>query len=516
VNILQVEQYWTSLRSLVTERAKAMQRSAFAAVVREAGDLAYAIFDATGRMVAQADTGTPGHVNCLEACARSLIDIFSGEIYDGDVLVTNDPWLGAGHYFDITILAPIFRAGRIIAYIGSTNHHADIGGLGMSSAALDVHQEGLCIPPAKLVERGVPNKSLYDIIRANVRVPDMVIGDLAAQISSALAGGIAINEMCDRYGLNDIDELSSEIIRRSEDAMRTAIRACPAGSWESRCEFELAPEKTICLALKLTIDNVRGEVLLDFDGSSAQLDFGVNVVENYARAYATFAVRSCLTPELPNNSGSLLPIKFSAPERSIINCKYPAPVAARHVVGMYIPMPILQALFHAVPDRVLANGPGCPSTAVLSGEDANGKRYDIFFTIAGGMGARQGRAGMNATNYPTGVRSTSIEMLEREAPVVFLRKELRPGSGGNGRQRGGDGQRVDFRIRGGNPWRLSAQCGALFNPPLGLDDGKSGELGSFSINGMQVLPAQQQLMAGDDIVRIETAGGGGYGNPAPA
>ncbi|QUT07256.1 hydantoinase B/oxoprolinase family protein [Sphingobium phenoxybenzoativorans] len=508
---LELEQYWTNLRSLVSERAKVMQRSAFAAVVREAGDLAYAVFDAEGNMVAQAETGTPGHVNCLEACGKFLIEKFAGNIAEGDVLITNDPWLGAGHYFDITILAPVFRNGKIIAYLGSTNHHADIGGLGMSSMAIDVHQEGLSIPPMKLVEAGEPNAVLYDIIRSNVRVPDVVVGDLAAQISSALSGGVAINEMCDRHGLDDIEELSSEIIQRSEDAMRAAIRGCPAGTWASRCEFELTADTSIHLDLRLTIDNERGEVNLDFTGSSDQLNIGVNVVENYARAYATFAVRSCLAAELPNNTGSLRPIKFSAPAGSIINCTYPAPVASRHVVGMYVPMPILDALFNAVPDRVLANGPGCPSTAVVSGLDDAGKHYNIFFTVAGGMGARRLKPGMDATNYPTGVRSTPVEMLEREAPIVFIKKELRRGSGGTGRQHGGDGQVVEFRVRSDKEWLLSAQCTALHNPPNGMDGGDPGELSRFLINGKTAVPQFQQRMSRTDTVRIETAGGAGFG-----
>ena len=332
---IEVELMWSTLRSVVTERAKAMQRTAFSPVVRDAGDLAYAVFDSRGRIVAQADTGTPGHINCLAFTGHYLAQLFEGRLRSGDVLITNDPWKGAGHFFDITIFAPVFRDGCVLGYVGSTNHHTDIGGLGVSVGANDVHEEGLWIPPAKLYEEGRPNELLYEIIRRNVRTPDYISGDLAAQVASARDGGEALIELCERYGLADIEALSDEIIGRSDAAMRRAIRACPAGTWNGETTIDLSGETEIALRAALTIDHDKGEVLIDFAGSSPQINKGINVVLNYTHAYSTFAVRSCLNPGLPNNAGSLAPIKVTAPEGSIVNCKYPAPVAARHVVGIY-------------------------------------------------------------------------------------------------------------------------------------------------------------------------------------
>lgn len=509
---IELEVLWSNLRSVVTEQAKAMQRTAFSPVVRDAGDLAYALFDERGRMVAQADTGTPGHINCLAHTGGYLANLFEGRLVPGDILVTNDPWHGAGHFFDFTVLAPIFRKGRIIGYVGSTNHHVDIGGIGVSAAANDVHEEGLWIPPAKLYEAGKLNELLHDIIMRNVRKPDYVGGDLSAQVGSAKGGAEALNEICDRYNLDDIAHLSDEIIARSEDATRKAIRACPAGSWTSQTQFDIPNGKVVTLRATVTVDNIAGEILIDFDGSSPQLDAGVNVVLNYTHAYATFAVRSCLTPEIPNNAGSLAPIRLSAPPGSIVNCTYPAPVAARHVVGMYVPMPILKALYNVVPDRVLAEGPGAIWTMQAFGKSPDGIPFvSSQFSFSGGMGARATKPGPNATCYPTGIGATPLEILEVESPVVFQRRELRPQSGGKGRTSGGDGQIVEFRVRTDRPWMLNAVTTGRSHVAEGLAGGEPGSGGYFTINGVESRANGKVPMQPTDIIRMETPGGGGFG-----
>lgn len=513
---IQLELMWSNLRSVVTEQARAMQRTAFSPVVREAGDLAYALFDARGRMVAQADTGTPGHINCLAFTAKYLAEKFGQTVEPGDVLITNDPWLGAGHFHDIAVVAPIFRNGKLFGYVGSTNHHSDIGGLGVGVAAHDVHEEGLWIPPAKLYERGKPNQTLFDIITRNVRTPDYVIGDIAAQVSSARAGGDEMIELCERYELSDIERLSDEIIALSEMAMRNSIRACPGGAWTGETSFDLAGGLVITLKAKLTIDNRKGEILIDFAGSTPQVDSGINVVLNYTHAYSTFAVRSCLAPELPNNAGSLAPIKVSAPRGCILNCEYPAPVAARHVVGMYVPMPVLRALYEVVPDRVLAEGPGAVWSAQVIGRERSGRPYiSSQFSFAGGMGARATKPGPSATCYPTGIGATPIEVLEMETPVLFHRRELRPGSGGAGRNRGGDGQIVEFGVRTGLPWTLNAAPTGMVIGAAGLAGGEAGEPGRFSVNGAEWQARGKTVMKPDDVVHMETPGAGGFGPASP-
>lgn len=509
---IELEVLWSNLRSIVSERAKAMQRTAFSPLVRDAGDLAYALFDARGRMVAQADTGTPGHINCLARTALYLVGEFAGNLANGDVLITNDPWLGAGHFFDIIIFSPVFHDGRIIGFVGSNNHHTDIGGSGIGAGASDVHEEGLWIPPSKLYEAGIRNELLHRIILRNVRTPDHVAGDLAAQVSANRAGAEALVELCRNHGLSDIEKLSDEIIDRSERATRNAIRALAAGSWIGETEFDIPGGEIVKLRATLTIDPVQGEIGIDFTGSSGQVKKGVNVVLAYTQAYAMFTVRSCLNPQLPNNSGSLRPIKVTAPEGSIVNCLYPAPVNARHVVGMYVPMPILKALHNVIPDRVLAESPGGAWAAQVMGTCDHGAPFvSTLFAFAGGMGARATKRGLNATFYPTGIASTPIEIVEAGAPVVFRRKELRPNSGGRGRNHGGDGQVVEFTVHSKHPWTVNAMTSGTRVRPAGLAGGEPGGRGKLYVNGAETEMSGKTLMRPGDVIRMETPGGGGFG-----
>ncbi len=509
---IELEILWSNLIGIVSEQAKALQRIAFSPIVREAGDLASGLFDARGRMVAQANTGTPGHINSLAAAGLTLHGLFQGRLGPGDVIITNDPWMSAGHFFDITVLSPTFRHERLIGYIGSTIHHTDIGGYGIGAGARDIHEEGLWIPPAKLYEAGAPNALLHDIIGANVRTPDHVFGDLSAQVSSGRAGGERMIALCRRQGLQDIEAVADEIIERSEMATRRAIRALPAGTWHGETRFDVPGGDLIDLKAAVTIDADIGEVVVDFAGSSGASPLGINVVMNYTHAYATFAVRSCLNPEQPNNHGSLAPIKVRAPEGCIVNAAYPSPLNARHVVGMFVPMPILKALHQVMPDRVLAEGSGAVWTVQIQGRRADGEAFtSSMFNYSGGMGARKTKPGPSATCYPTGVAAVPVEILEAAMPIVFDRRELRPGSGGAGRSRGGDGQVIEFHMLTEAPWLLNAVPSRLDRGPDGLDGGEPGMAGRFLINGVAVSEAKKITMAAGDTVLLETPGGGGYG-----
>ncbi len=510
-----LEILWSNLIGIVSEEAKALQRIAFSPIVREAGDLASGLFDARGRMVAQANTGTPGHINSLAAAGQTLAGLFHNQLAPGDVVITNDPWISAGHFFDITVLSPIFRKERLIGYIGSTIHHTDIGGYGIGAGARDIHEEGLWIPPSKLYDAGAPNAVLHEIIRCNVRTPDHVFGDLAAQVSSGRGGGERLIALCERSGLADIEELSEEVISRSEEATRRAIRALPAGTWRGETRFDIPGGEIIELKAAVTIDNEAGEVLIDFSGSSGASPHGVNVVMNYTHAYSTFAVRSCLNPEQPNNFGSLAPIKVAAPKGSIVNAAYPSPLNARHVVGMFVPMPILKALHQVIPDRVLAEGSGAVWTVQIQGKRASGEAFtSSMFNYSGGMGARAAKPGPSATCYPTGVAAVPVEVLEASMPIVFDRRELRRGSGGKGRSAGGDGQIIGFHMATGEPWLLNAVPSRLDRGPEGLEGGGPGVAGHFLINGKSVSEPHKMTMAPADVVLLETPGGGAYGAPS--
>ena len=512
---IQLEIMWSNMISIVSDQAKALKRTAFSPIVREAGDLATALFDSQGRMVAQALTGTPGHINSLGAAASKMLEVVPKSALNiGDVLITNDPWLSAGHFFDITLLTPIFRDNRIVGFCGSTIHHTDIGGYGVGAGARDIHEEGLWIPVMKFYESGKPNATLHTIIRRNTRTPSAIFGDLGAQYSSGNTGADRLNAMCNRHGLDDIDELSSEIIARSEKATRDAIRLLPGGTQHGESTFDVPGGDVISLKTAVSIDPVLGEITIDFAGSSPPSTLGINVVEAYTHAYATFTIRSILNPDLPNNAGSLAPIKLELPKSCIINAQYPSPVNARHVVGMYVPFPILKALGKFVPERILAEGSGAVWTIQINGTGKDGEAFtSSMFNYSGGMGARATKPGLSATCYPTGVSAVPVEVLEASIPIEFTQKELILGSGGRGEYCGGDGQSIGFRMRTGKPWALNAIPSRLKLAPEGYNGGLPGDKGHFLINGEATLEARKITMAPSDEVLMMTPGGGGMGTP---
>jgi N-methylhydantoinase B len=508
-----LEILWSNLISVVSDQAKALQRTAFSPVVREAGDLACAVFDRGGRMIAQAKTGTPGHINSLANSGAALVQAFPpSELEPGDMIITNDPWLSAGHFFDITVFNPVFYGGRIIAYVGSNIHHTDIGGYGVGAGARDIHEEGLWIPPLKLYERGKMNPMLRAIIQYNVRTPDQVFGDLSAQVASGKSCGERLAALCERHGLEDLEELSQEVIERSEQSTRDAIRKLPAGTWHGESTFDVPGGEEITLHAAVTVDNKVGEILIDFTGSSPKSARGVNVVLNYTHAYTTFAVRSCLNPDLPTNFGSLAPIKVHAPKGCIVNAEYPSPLNARHVVGMYVPMPVLKALHNIVPDQVIAESAGAVWSLQIQGEGMHGQAHtSSTIGFSGGMGARRTKPGPSATSYPTGVAAIPLEMIEATVPLEFIKRELRAGSGGAGASRGGDGQQVMFRMISGSPWLMNVLTSRTNHGAEGLEGGAAGEPGRFMVNGKVVTSAAKLQMQPDDVVTMETPGGGGYG-----
>ena len=513
IDAIELEVLWGSLVSTVNEQARALQRAAFSPIVREAGDLANALFDRQGRMVAQAVTGTPGHINSLARAAAHILDKFPPDSLDeGDVLITNDPYKTAGQLLDVTVLSPVFRNGRVIAFFGSTIHHTDVGGYGIGAGARDVFEEGIWIPIVKLLKQSRRNEDVWEFILSNVRQPEHMAGDLHAQIASGQVGAQRLLNLCDSRGLDDIQDLADEIIRRSEEATRRSIRALPAGTYRAHSVLDLADGSEIDIHVAITVDPDAGEILVDYEGSSGASPYGINVVKNYTHAYTTFTIRSVLNPDIPNNYGSLAPIKVEAPEGSIVNAVSPAPCTARHVVGMFLPMPLLAALAEVAPDKVLAEGAGAVWTMQVSGQYDDGSPFiTAMFTYAGGVGARASKTGLSATSYPTGVSAVPMEVVEASAPVRFLRKELRPGSGGKGRSEGGLGQVIEFTVDTSRPWQLNAVTSRMKHAPRGLFGGEAGAPGRFLVNGEPVTTQARITLQPGDVVRLELPGGGGYG-----
>ena len=512
---VELEILWQSLIATVNEQARALQRAAFSPIVREAGDLANAVFDRRGRMVAQAVTGTPGHINSLAIGAANMLAEFPLESLEpGDVLITNDPYKTAGQLLDVTVLVPAWRNGRIIAFFGSTIHHTDVGGYGIGAGGRDCFEEGLWIPICKLMKQGERNEDVWRFILSNVRQPDHMAGDLHAQLASGEVGAQRLDALCATHGLDDIEALADEVIGRSEAATRASIRELPAGAYESSAVLDLADGSVIDIVCSITVDPDAGEITVDYEGSSPASPWGINVVKNYTHAYTTFTVRSVLNPDIPNNHGSLAPIKVEAPEGSIVNARLPQPGTARHVVGMFLPNALLKALAQLRPESSMAEGSGAVWTMQVNGNHDDGSPFiTAMFTYAGGVGARAGKPGLDACSYPTGVSAVPIEVVEASAPIRFREKSLRRGSGGAGAQVGGLGQVVEFSVATTRPWQLNAVTSRLAEPPQGVFGGEPGEPGSFQVNGEPVRTQARITLDPDDVVRLELPGGGGYGVP---
>ncbi len=510
---IELEICWQHLIATVNEQAKALQRSAFSPIVREAGDLANAVFDRRGRMVAQAVTGTPGHINSLAMAVVNILEQYPvDELEPGDVLITNDPYKTAGQLLDVTVLVPVWRNGRLIALFGSTIHHTDVGGYGIGAGGRDVFEEGLWIPIVKLMRLGERNDDVWRFILSNVRQPDHMAGDLHAQMASGEIGAQRLNALCDRHGLDDIEALADEIIERSETATRAGIRELPAGTHHASALLDLADGSEIEIRCALTVDPEAGRIVVDYTGSADASPWGINVVRNYTHAYTTFTVRSVLSPDIPNNHGSLAPIEVVAPEGSIVNAVSPQPCTARHVVGMFLPNALLKALAQVKPEQSMAEGSGAVWTMQVNGTDDDGRPFiTAMFTYAGGVGARAGKPGLDACSYPTGVAAVPIEVVEASAPIRFTTKALRPGSGGAGRQTGGLGQTIEFTVDTRRPWQLNAVTSRLAEAPQGIFGGEPGAAGRFSVNGEAVTTQARITLQPDDVVRLDLPGGGGYG-----
>ena len=510
---IELEVLWQSLIATVNEQARALQRAAFSPIVREAGDLANAVFDKRGRMVAQAVTGTPGHINSLARAAGAILDEYPiSSLKPGDVLITNDPYKTAGQLLDVTVLCPVFKGNEVIAFFGSTIHHTDVGGYGIGAGARDVFEEGLWIPICRLMIGGERNHDVWRFILSNVRQPDHMAGDLQAQMASGEVGARRLLALLEQQDLADIEELADEIINRSEAATRAAIKELPSGTYSSKAELDLADGSRIHIACAVKVDAEKGEILVDYTGSSGASPYGINVVRNYTHAYTTFAVRSVLNPDLPNNFGSLAPILVEAPVGSIVNAVSPQPCTARHVVGMFLPNALLKALAQIRPESAMAEGAGAVWTMQVSGNYDDGRPFiTSMFTYAGGVGARATKPGLSATSYPTGVSAVPVEVVEASAPIRFYRKELRPGSGGKGRTIGGLGQTVEFTVDASKGWQLNAVTSRLAVAPEGIFGGEAGEAGNFTVNDEPVRTQARVALKSGDRVRLDLPGGGGYG-----
>jgi N-methylhydantoinase B len=506
-----VEVAWSRLIAVVEQEAQALLRTAFTNIVRESGDLSAGVFDLQGRMVAQAVTGTPGHINSMALAVQHVLRAVPPEtLVPGDVLATNDPWLASGHLNDITVVTPVFHRARLVGYTASTCHAMDIGGRGITVDALDCYEEGFLLPPCRLYSAGRPQQVL-DLLAANVRAPEAVMGDLHAQVSGNAVGAHRLVEMLDELGLAAIEDLAATILDRSEAGMRAAIAEIPDGEYRGELRLDGFEEPVIIRTCVV----VRGDRLtVDYAGSSPASKRAINVVLNYTKAYTTYGVKCVVAPHVPNNAGSFRPVTITAPEGSLLNAVRPAPVASRHLIGLFLPDAVMGALAHAVPDRVIAESSSCLWTLDVRGRDRSGHQFREFMATGGGMGARPTKDGLNATQFPSTIRGVPVEVVETTSPLVIHRRALAPDSGGPGRYRGGLGMVIEFGVETDDDWLFTASFERARIPCQGLFGGRPGAPGRvFTADGRPLAPKAQHWMRPHERVVLHTPGGGGYGDP---
>ncbi|HEV2189621.1 MAG TPA: hydantoinase B/oxoprolinase family protein [Stellaceae bacterium] len=515
---------WSRLIAVVEEQAQTLVRTAFSTPVREAGDLSAGVFDRDGNMLAQAVTGTPGHVNSMAAAVKHFLDAFPLKtMKPGDHYITNDPWLTCGHLHDLTVVSPTFLDGEPVGLFASTVHVVDIGGLGMGPDGRQVFEEGLAIPLMALAREGRMNEDLMRIIRANVREPLQVEGDVYALAACNDEGSRRLVDMMEEFGIANLDRLGEHIIETSRQATIEAIRKLKPGKYKNEVHMD-GYDRPLTLAGEMTIGD--DGIHVDYTGTSPASAFGINVVANYTLAYTAFGVRCLVAPEVPNNAGSLAPITASAPEGCLLNVKRPRAVAARHTVGHMLPDVVFGCLHQVMEGGVPAEGASSLwNPQIYGGADvadelgANGHdEVPPFSTVifhCGGTGARPGKDGLDVTAFPSGVRTIPVEATESVAPVMFRRREFREGSGGTGKYRGGLGQVIELGGADGMPVAMLCNFERINNPARGRDGGGLGAPGQVTlVSGKAIRSKGRATISGGDFIRLELPGGGGCGDPA--
>ncbi|MCC6888718.1 MAG: hydantoinase B/oxoprolinase family protein [Hyphomicrobiales bacterium] len=509
---------WDRLIAVVEEQARTMMRVAFSTVVREAGDLSAGVFNPKGQLLAQAVTGTPGHINSMARSVGHFMRVFPpDQMRAGDVYVTNDPWKGTGHLFDLTVVTPTFRDGRLVALFACTAHVADIGGNGPDPGSRDVFAEGLFIPIMPLCSEGKINAWFMNLLRANSREPDRLEGDVYALVASNDAGAGRLLRMMEEYGIESLDGLSEHILTVSDASMRDAIRKLPSGSWSHAMRID-GFDEPIDFKATLTID--RETIHIDFSGTSGVSRYGINCPLCYTEAYTSFGVKCLVAPRLSNNAAVLSRIKVTAPDNCIVNAPFPAPVTARAVIGQMLPDLVFGCFDQAMPGQVPAEGTGASWTMRLgagpgiAGDSATKPFMSQSFQ-SGGMGANPRLDGLAATAFPSGVKCIAIEVTESLAPIVVWKKELRADSGGAGRHRGGLGQVMEIGSRDDAPFAIFARFQRINYPARGRRGGSNGAPGAIGLtSGGEIDSRGTPVIPAGDRVILEMPGGGGLGDPA--
>lgn len=509
---ISLEILWSRLVAIADESATTLLRTAFSPIIRESNDYATCLMNAGGETLAECSGGIPTFAGLLGRTARACLERWPAEDWrEGDVVITNDPWIGTGHLPDVSMIVPIFHAGRLVAFSGTAAHTPDIGGAGGLDNR-EIYGEGVRIPPVRLYRAGERNEALLELFLANVRYADLMLGDLEAQITA--------NEVCRRRtvdfladtGLDDVAELSRQVQSLSEQAMRQAIAALPDGVHRSAIDLDGWDDHPTHIECAITIAG--DEMVVDFAGSSPQSDRATNCTLNYTQAYTIYPLKCVLDPNTRRNEGSYRPITVKAPEGSVINCAFPSAVVARHMSGHVLSCALYQALAEIVPDRIMADSGGAPSLrAVISGKGDDGRAFGTILFASAGMGASAHGDGLSTTAFPTNSGAGSMEALEATAPILFARKEFRADSGGPGRHRGGLGQSCEIVNVARTPLQVLSVGDRERHPAQGLAGGGPGACASANVGDTPIrLKGRATLQPGESVT-FHFAGGGGFGPP---
>ena len=502
---------WDRLVAIADEIVSALVRTSFSTIVSESYDLTVAVLDGDGRLMAQGTYSVPVFMGTAPRTLKLMLEKFPPEtLAPGDVVVTNDPWIGTGHMFDINVMRPVFRDGRIIAYVISITHLPDVGGLGFGAAATEIYHEGLRLPVCKLFSAGVADAFILDLVRANVRAPDMVIGDLMANVTATSVGERMLAEFLEEYGLADFTALSAAIRERSEAATRAAISAMADGRYDNAVEIEGTDGP---MTLACSIEIAGDAMTVDFAGTGSSVRRGINVPFCYTNAMVLYSVKCLTAPDLPNNEGATVPVSVTAPEGCLLHALPPSPTGGRHVIGHFVSPLIFGALARAAPDRVQADC-GMMDLMTFQGRHRDGHAVSTIYFAAGGFGALDGRDGAETTPGPSNMAVVPVEVWETLTSTTVEYKRLLPDSGGAGAARGGLGQEVAIRNDSGAPMTVFCMANRTEFPAKGLAGGRDGRPREHRINGTTIDPKARHELAPGDRIALVQAGGGGYGPPA--
>jgi len=513
-----LEILWRRLVSIVDEADASVARTAFSSLLRDAHDYTCMFTDSRGQELVQGTFCTPGQAGAMALGVKKMINSLPVDRYrPGDVFIVNDPWMLAGHLNDVCVLSPIFYNDQPVAFTACVFHHSDIGGR-VSSDNRQVYEEGIFIPPLKLYDAGVLNEAVLNMIRWNVRTPEEVTGDIRSQVAANHVCAQKVIEMLEDEGLDTLDDLADEIIDRTEKSMRAAISKIPNGIYPYVGVIEGAGRRND-IAIKLTVEVKDSDIYIDFDGTSPQVDWGGNVVYNFTYAYVFMGIKSAFDPDIPINEGAIRPVNMTAPEGCVVNCKFPAAVAARMQIGHFMTEMVFKALAEATPDNIIAESGGTPAqTNIFYGKRHDGKPWLTMIIRGGGLGASSRMDGHHCAIFPANGANTPVEIFESDTPLIVEERSLVCDSGGPGKMRGGLGRKMIIRIPDDDrapegPTSIAVQAGRYRYPPRGLFSAGAGAKAQFLINEQPGDPSGLTLCHNGDVIQFHSAGGGGYGDP---